>query len=355
MNAEESAGGEDWQVRVGVWVERHGRAVLGEGRLALLEGIDRCGSITSAAREVGISYRHAWVTIQEINEAAGEPLVRASAGGSRGGGTALTPCGRLAVRLCRGLQEQLQPAAASMLPRLLAGPVEDVIHVAAAVSLEDVLAVLATDHALSGPGTRVRIVLGASDDLAEQILAGASVDLFLSADSVQLDRLAAQSVVRADTITAFAENTLAAIGSADLVASVRRPANLLGAGVARIALAAPSCPLGCYTRAYLEGLGLYEALLERTVLVNHSQAVVAAVQAGQADAGLVYSSALATAPGCRVLFRVRQPRVPIRYAGAVVSRSAQATRSRHFLHFLTSVQAAQRFRQFGFLPVRRAG
>src|SRR5207244_1709793 len=103
----------------------------------------------------------------------------------------------------------------------------------------------------------------------------------------------------ADTVTPLAENTLAALGAADLTAPVRRPADLLGKGVARVALAAPSCPLGGYTRAYLEGLGLYEALLGRAILVEDSRAVVAVVQAGQADAGLVYRSALATAAGCR--------------------------------------------------------
>src|SRR5437660_9643096 len=108
MSAAASLRGEDWQVRVGVWVERHGRAVLGEGRLLLLEGLDQGGSITAAARQAGISYRHAWVTIREINEAAGVPLVTACVGGRQGGGAALTPGGRLAVRLCRDLQEQLQ-------------------------------------------------------------------------------------------------------------------------------------------------------------------------------------------------------------------------------------------------------
>src|SRR4051794_8078598 len=131
---------EDWQLRVGVWVERHGRTVLGGERLALLEGLDQGGSITAAARQAGISYRHAWVTIRAINEAAGEPLVTASVGGNQGGGAALTPSGRLAVRLCRGLQEQLQQEAAGLLPGLLAGAEGMVVRVAAAVSLEDVLA-----------------------------------------------------------------------------------------------------------------------------------------------------------------------------------------------------------------------
>jgi molybdate transport system substrate-binding protein len=354
MNAAEPFSSDDWQVRIGVWIERHGRAVLGAERLGLLEGIDRCGSISAAAREAGISFRHAWVTVQEVNQAAGLPLVAASAGGSRGGGAALTPPGRLAVRLCRALQEHLQQTAAGLRPHLLARAEPDVVHVAAAVSLEDVLAALATDHALRQGGTRVRVVLGASDDLAEQILAGANVDLFLTADPAQLDRLAASGMIQADTVTPLAENTLAAIGAPDLTAAVRRPADLLGKGVARVALAAPGCPLGGYTRAWLEGLGLYEALLERAILVDHSRAVVAVVQAGQADAGLVYSSA-AAAPGCRALFRVRRPRVPIRYAGAVVSRSRQAARSRSFLTFLTSAQAGRRFRQYGFLPVRRTG
>jgi molybdate transport system substrate-binding protein len=136
---------------------------------------------------------------------------------------------------------------------------------------------------------------------------------------------------------------------------VRRPADLLGAGVTRVALAAPSCLLGAYTRAYLEKLGLYEALLGRAVLVDHSRAVVAAVQAGQAEAGLVYTSAVGAAPGCRVLFRVPRPPLPIRYAGAVVTRARRPEQAARFLAFLASAQAARRFRCCGFLPARGTG
>jgi molybdate transport system substrate-binding protein len=339
-------GSGEWQVRVGVRVERLGATILGEGRLELLECIDRLRSISAAARQLGVSYRHAWVTVREVNRAAGEPLVTASAGGSHGGGATLTERGRLAVGLCRGLQEQLQQAAAG----LVSGGAEAVVHVAAAVSLGAVLEALATDFALHQPGTRVRVVLGASDELAEQILAGAAADVFLSAEAGQLDRLAAREVVRGDTVRPLAGNTLAAIGPRGL-AAVRRPADLLGAGVKRVALASASCPLGGYTRAYLEELGLYEALLGRAVLVDHSRAVVGAVQAGQADAGLVYGSAAAAAPGCRVLFRVPHPPAPIRYAGAVVSRSRRTEQAGRFLEFLASPQAARRFRRCGFLPV----
>jgi molybdate transport system substrate-binding protein len=218
-----------------------------------------------------------------------------------------------------------------------------------------VLAALVTDHALRQPEARVRVVLGASDELADLLLHGAGVDVFLTADPGHLDLLTAGGVVEAETVTPLAENTLAAVGPPELTALVRRPADLLAAGVTRVALATPTCPLGAYTRAYLVKLGLYEAVLERAVLVDNSRAVMAAVQAGQAEAGLVYASATVAAQGCRVLFRVRRPPLPIRYAGAVISRSRRPEQARRFLEFLASAQAARRFRRCGFLPVRRAG
>ena len=98
----------DWAVGVRVWVER-GAAVLGGGRLELLEEIDRCHSISAAARRIGMSYRHAWVMVQEVNRAAGELMIEAATGGRNGGGAArLTPHGRQAVAAFRDLQEQLR-------------------------------------------------------------------------------------------------------------------------------------------------------------------------------------------------------------------------------------------------------
>src|SRR5215470_1903004 len=108
-----------WTVRLRVWVECSGRALLGKGRLELLEGIDRWRSISAAARQMGMSYRRAWLLVQSINEAAGEPLVEAATGGKHGGGARLTPRGRLATAVFHDLQQQLHQTAASLLPRLI--------------------------------------------------------------------------------------------------------------------------------------------------------------------------------------------------------------------------------------------
>jgi molybdate transport system substrate-binding protein len=338
----------DWSVGVRVWAERAGRAVFGPDRLELLEEIDRCHSISAAARQTGVSYRHAWVLVQRINEAAGEPLVEAAPGGTSGGGARLTPHGRLAVAIFRELQEQVRHTAAGLLPRLVPRSATAPLHVAAAVSLEEVLGQLLTDYALRQPAVRVRVIYGASDELADQVLGGARADVFLTAEPGQLRRLRGLGTT---TPVALAENTLAAIAPADRPVPVRKAADLLRPAINRVALAVPSSPLGGYTRAYLERLNLYTALLPRAVLLENARTVVAAVQAGQADAGLVYSSAISSAAGCRILFRVRRPPAAIRYVGAVVGKG-QAQQAHDLLAFLTSPAAAQRFRRCGFLPAR---
>lgn len=74
--------------------------------LELLERIDREGSITAAAAAMGMSYKVAWQAVESLNNRAGQPLVERQAGGSGGGGTALTPYGRRVVATLRRLDEE---------------------------------------------------------------------------------------------------------------------------------------------------------------------------------------------------------------------------------------------------------
>ena len=99
MPADRDSWSHDWTVGIRVWVERAGHAVLGKGRLELLEAIDRWHSISAAARQMEMSYRRAWLLVQSANESAGVPLVVAEAGGSHGGGARLTPFGQRAVAI----------------------------------------------------------------------------------------------------------------------------------------------------------------------------------------------------------------------------------------------------------------
>jgi molybdate transport system regulatory protein len=87
-------------LRVGgrVWVEKDGRTYLAWGRVVLLERIEQCGSISAAARSMGISYRHAWLLVEQTNALAPAPLVVAQKGGKKGGGASLTQEGKQAVQ-----------------------------------------------------------------------------------------------------------------------------------------------------------------------------------------------------------------------------------------------------------------
>jgi molybdate transport system regulatory protein len=342
----------DWAIGLRLWLERGGRAVLGDGRLELLEGIHSHRSISAAARNMGMSYRRAWLLVQDINEAAGLPLVEAVTGGRRGGGAHLTAQGVQAIALFRTVRQQLRQEAAALLPRVMLDTEAATVHVAAAVSLEEVLGQLLADYALHRPGLHVRTIYGASDELADLVLAGAPTDLLLAADPSPLDRLQAVGLVQPDSRALLAENSLAAIGLAGNPVPVRKPPDLLR--LPHVAVAGPACPLGVYTRAYLQHLGLHDSLLSRAAVVDSSRSVVSAVRAGRAAAGLVYGSDAAHAEGCRVLFRVRRPPTPIRYSGAVVRRGQQADEARRLLDFLVSTRAAPRFRRCGFRSVTRS-
>jgi len=73
-----------------VWVTIDGQKLGGQDRVALLAAVASEGSITAAARAVGLSYKGAWDAIEAMNNLAGEPLVERAAGGKGGGGTRLT-------------------------------------------------------------------------------------------------------------------------------------------------------------------------------------------------------------------------------------------------------------------------
>ena len=82
-----------FKVRGKIWIEGPEGTFLGYGRMVLLERIQKYGSISAAARSMGMSYKHAWDLVDSINRQANIPLVKTSVGGRGGGGAQLTPEG----------------------------------------------------------------------------------------------------------------------------------------------------------------------------------------------------------------------------------------------------------------------
>jgi molybdate transport system substrate-binding protein len=346
MSIEDQGWMGDWKVGVRLWMERAGEAILGPGRLELLEAIDSCHSISAAARKLGMSYRHAWLLVDSINRAAGEEMVRRKTGGREGGGAELTPRAHAAIAAYRALQARIQLTAASALPAPASAT--SVVHVAAAASLENVLHCLLADFALHEPSVSVRTICGASDELADHILNGFHVDLFLSAADGPLDRLESSGVLVPESRTVLGANCLAAVTAVPRITKLSGPRALLREPVRSVALADPSCPLGHYTRTYLEPLGLWNAIRQRALFLDNPRVVLAAVESGQADVGLVYRSDACAAQHCRTLFATRPERPAIRYTIALTRRGEQTSSARALLAFLTSTPAHRWLQRFGF-------
>ncbi|GAB0118496.1 winged helix-turn-helix domain-containing protein [Acidisoma sp. 7E03] len=93
---------------------------IGPGKVELLEGISRLGSISAAGRTMGMSYRRAWELVEEMNRIFGRAVVETQAGGRQGGGARLTDLGTLIVTQFRTAEAAARAAIASEVAALQA-------------------------------------------------------------------------------------------------------------------------------------------------------------------------------------------------------------------------------------------
>jgi molybdenum ABC transporter molybdate-binding protein len=341
------SGSHGWSVGVQVRMNRRGQAVLGAGQAELLEAIGELRSITAAAKAVGISYRKAWMVVQEVNRGAGEPLVASAVGGLRGGGAELTEQGRDAVEAYRRIDKAMHRFAGRALESVGSRSQVECVHVAAAISLQEAMGQILAGFALVHPEVRVRVVYGASNELADQLLAGAPGSLFVSAEGEQVDALEHGGIVDVTSRRVIAFNGLSVICSehGERISCVD---DLAGSSVKRVAMAEPDCPLGRYSQRYLQSAGVYERVAAKAVHVDNSRGVLAAVASGAADTGVAFASDAARAEGCRIAFRVPRSKAHAVYEAALIADGPAPEGAQRLLAYLTSPTGAKGLRRCGF-------
>jgi molybdate transport system substrate-binding protein len=226
------------------------------------------------------------------------------------------------------------------------------IIVSAAASLTNVLQEAAQVYERQS-GERVVLNLGSSNTLARQIAAGAQADLFISADTAQMDAVAAHIV--AGTRTNLLSNQLAIVVPDDRNRRLTSPRDLLNPSIRRIAIGDPSAvPAGVYARHYLETIGIWEKLSNKVVPSGSVRLALAAVENGVADAAIVYRTDIATARGARAAFVVPPGEGPTIVYPAAVLRGPNEAGARRVLAFLKGAEAARVFERAGFAPLRPA-
>ncbi|MEP0266619.1 molybdenum transporter [Dokdonia sp.] len=87
----------DYKIRSRIWIEVGDTMLLGEGRVKLLKAIEAHGSLSKAAKSIGMSYKKAWTLVDTVNKSAKEAVVTKTIGGQQGGGTVVTPYGKQLV------------------------------------------------------------------------------------------------------------------------------------------------------------------------------------------------------------------------------------------------------------------
>ena len=100
----------DTRVHVHMRIDFAGGASVGPGKIALLERIVVAGSLSQAARDLGLSYRRGWLLLNDLNQSFGEPVVVTATGGAHGGGAQLTPLGHQLIERYRKAELAAQKA-----------------------------------------------------------------------------------------------------------------------------------------------------------------------------------------------------------------------------------------------------
>ncbi len=221
------------------------------------------------------------------------------------------------------------------------------VYIFAAASLSDVLPAVIDAVADSLPDRQIRFNFAGSSILARQILAGSPADVFISASPQWVRFLIEKQRVSPDQAAPLLSNRLAVVVRAGAGKRPVQLEDLLQPEFRYIALGDPEhVPAGMYARQALQKAGLWDALRERIVSGQDVRAALSFVEAGEADAAIVYATDARISPRVRLALVLPDSLQPeIVYTLVTLNSSA---RVRWLSEALQSERAAMVYRRFGF-------
>jgi len=224
------------------------------------------------------------------------------------------------------------------------------VNVFAAASLTDAMKEIAAAYEKQS-GDKIIFNFGASSTLARQIEEGAPADVFFSADEAKMDGLEKKGLMLKETRKSRLSNSLVIVVAAEAGAAIKSANDLTNSTVKRIALAdTKTVPAGIYAKSYLEKVKLWPAVERKVVPTDNVRAALAAVEAGNVEAGIVYKTDAGISKKVKVAYEVPASDVPeISYPMAVVKDARHADAAKKFLKHLDSTEATRVFEKFGFL------
>ena len=239
---------------------------------------------------------------------------------------------------------------ASVCLALLSAAAPQGLLVSGAVSLSDALYEVAAAYRAAG-GAEVRINLAGSNVPARQIVNGAPVDVFISADAAQMEVVASRGLLVPSSRRVIASNQLVVVAQPERAAAVREAFGSAGPAIRRLALGDPAAvPAGVYARQYLERRRLWAAFEGRVVPAVNVRGALAAVQSGGADAAIVYRTDVPRDASLVVALAIPVSETPgVDYHAAALRAARQPEEAARFLAFLSGTTGQAILARHGFL------
>ena len=241
----------------------------------------------------------------------------------------------------------LSSACASNSPQ----PATTTLTVFAAASLTEAFGEMATVFEADHPGVEVTLNFAGSNILRAQIEQGAQADVFASANIKEMDSLIKIGLVNVDKKIVFLTNNLVVIIPVDNPAGLSNFEELTRPNL-KLVLAAEEVPVGRYARLMLDNAGPdFKAKVLANTVSNETtvKQVVAKVQLGEADAGIVYASDAVAAPELPVIEISPEFNVLAEYPIAPLANAPQPKLAEEFVAFVLSPKGQPILKKWGFL------
>jgi molybdate transport system substrate-binding protein len=224
------------------------------------------------------------------------------------------------------------------------------ILVSAAASLKEALEEIKPGFEKAHAKIKVNYNFGASGALQRQIEQGAPADVFLSAATKQMDALAKAGLIDTSTRRNLLTNRLVLIVPKNYTLKISDFRSLTNSNVKRIAVGEPrSVPVGQYSEEVCKNLGILEQIRPKLVLANSVRHVLAAVETGNADAGIVYITDAKISDQVKVVATAANNlHSPIINPMAVIKAGKNPQAAKTFTQYLTGAAAKNIFEKFGF-------
>ena len=232
------------------------------------------------------------------------------------------------------------------------------LTVFAAASLTDAFSEIGKIFEAANPGVTITFNFAGSQALRTQIEEGAPADVFASASGKEMDTLVKSAFVTEGIPQVFLTNKLVVIMPADNPAKLNSLADLANSGI-KIVLAAEEVPVGNYARQSLDLMnGSFGADFKNKVLANvvsnedNVKQVVAKVQLGETDAGIVYTSDAVAAPELQTIEIPTELNVIAKYPIAPLVKSANTDLAQAFIAYVLSTDGQAILQKWGFAPAK---